>query len=128
MNTYRLPDGRMFRVLNGNILVERIALPRTYKDSNIIINREKEDATAIGIVRAVSHLWSKKGQKPVPIDGIEPGLKVAFLWFYAERHTNRQVQQCLGENLVLLKWQDISLVWDPKIRDYEISDIVSNGV
>lgn len=126
MNTYKLPDGRTFRVVGPNILVERVSLPQVSK-GGIIIRREKEDATAIGIVRAVGRLDTKKGAKKIGIDGIEPGMKVAFLWFYAERHTNLQIRERIGDNLVVLKWEDISLVWDPKVQDYEISDIASMG-
>lgn len=126
MNTYKLPDGRSLRVVGSNILVERIALPNPSK-GGLIINRAKEDATAVGIVRAVGHLYARKGGKAVPIDGIEPGMKVAFLWFYAERHTNLQIRQRIGDSFVFLKWEDISLVWDPSVRDYEISDICSMG-
>lgn len=123
---YKLEDGRTLRVINGNILVEQVPLPDRYKGSSIIINRAKEDATAVGIVRAVSLMWSKKGTQ-YAIPGLEPGVKVAFLWFYAERHTNQQLKARLGENLILLKWEDISLVW-PATHDYEISDIASMGV
>ncbi len=125
MNTYRLPDGRIFRVVGSNILVERIPLQQV-SPGGIIIRREKEDATAIGIIRAVGHIHTKKGNE-VNIRDVEPGMKCAFLWFYAERHTNQQIQARIGENLILLKWEDISLVWDPKVHDYEISDIVSLG-
>lgn len=126
MNSYTIPGGLTVRPYGSNILVERIILPRTYKDTNIIIEREKEDATAIGIVRAVGHLWAKKTGVKVPL-GLEPGMKVAFLWFYAERHTNKKIQQVIGENFVFLKWEDISLAWDPGVQDHEISDIRSLG-
>lgn len=126
MDSYQIPDGPLVRPYGSYILVERIELGETYKNSSIIVAREKEDATAIGIVRAVGKMYSKKNGRPLPID-LEPGLKVAFLWFYAERHTNQKIQQVIGKNFIFLKWEDISLAWDPKICDYEITDIKSMG-
>lgn len=130
MNRFKLPDGRTLRVLGDNILVERIELGETYKDSSIIVNRQKEDATAIGIIRAVgTHAVLKPredGPQRIPIDILEPGMKCSFLWFYAERHTNLQVQARIGKNIVFLKASDIGLVW-PSDEDYEVSDIKSLG-
>lgn len=129
MNKFKLPDGRMLRVVGDNILVERIKLPETYKDSPIIVNRQKEDATAIGVIRAVGmHAVLKPGDGPqrIPIDVLEPGMNCSFLWFYAERHTNLQVQERIGENLIFLKASDISLIW-PAGEEHEISDIKSLG-
>lgn len=130
MNTFTLPDGRTLRIIGDNILVERIRLPNTYKDSTIIVNREKEDATAIGIIRAVGQHPVKRpredGPVSIPIDILEPGMNCAFLWFYAERHTNLQVQERIGDNLIFLKASDITLIW-PKGEEHEISDIKSLG-
>ena len=130
MNKHTLPDGRVFRVLNDNILVERVKLPETYSGGRIIVNREKEDATAIGIVRAVGMHAVKKpapgGPTHVPIDDLVPGMYCAFLWFYAERHTNQQISRMLGDGLIILKWEDIGLYW-PADEKHEISDIRSNG-
>jgi co-chaperonin GroES (HSP10) len=130
MNTFQLLDGRMMRVLGNNILVERVKLPDTYRGSSIIIDRQKEDATAIGIIRAVGRHAVKKprpdGPEYVPIDVLEPGMKCAFLWFYAERHTNLQIQERLGQSLLILKWEDISFAWDAS-EEHEVSGICSMG-
>lgn len=129
MNTYQLPDGQRFTVVGDNILVERIELPRTYAGGLIVVNREKEDATAIGIVRAVGELAVKKPKDgdpmTVPIEpALVPGARCAFLWFYAQRHTNIMVQHSLGNNFILLKAADIALVW-PAEEEHEIADIRS---
>lgn len=126
MNQYTLPDGRVLRVANDWILVERIPVPTKTAGGLFIPNPEREDATALGIIRAVGHLTAKKTGAPVPIDTLEPGLMCAFLWFYAERHTNQQIQQRIGENFIFLKWEDISLVW-PASEPHTISDIRSMG-
>lgn len=125
MNTCKLPDGRTLRVIGNNILVERIPVPTKTAGGIIISNPEREDATALGIIRAVGRLVTKKGTE-VPIDVLEPGMKCAFLWFYAERHTNQMVQQVIGENFVFLKWEDISLIW-PADEEHAVSDIKSLG-
>lgn len=125
MNTCKLPDGRTLRVLGNNILVERIPVPTKTAGGIILSNPEREDATALGIVRAVGHITTAKGVE-VPIDVMEPGMMCAFLWFYAERHTNKMIQQVIGENLVFLKWEDISLIW-PADEPHTVSDIKSLG-
>lgn len=128
MNTFKLLDGRTLRVIGNNILVERIKLDETYKNSPIIVDRQKEDATAIGIIRAVGRHAVKKpapgGPEYIPIDVLEPGMKCAFLWFYAERHTNLQIQERLGQSLIILKWEDISFAWSGD-EEHEVSDIRS---
>lgn len=141
MNKYKLPNGRNFKIINAQILVERIALPgtdergmRTTKSGIILPNPEREDPTAIGIIRAVGHLW-KPGPKDengergepfkVPLD-CEPGMKCCFLWFYAETHTNQMISKLLGDKFILLKWEDIGFVW-PGNEDHEVSDIRSMG-
>lgn len=126
MNRYTTPDGTTVVVVGNNILVERIKLPTTTASGIVLPNAHREDATAIGIVRAVGQHTAKKGDRRTPIDGLEPGVMCAFLWFYAERHTNQRVQECLGENLVFLKWEDISLIW-PADEPHVISDIRSGG-
>lgn len=108
--------------MGSNILVERIAVEKV-SAGGIIINPEREDATALGVVRAVGAITTKDGGT-APID-IVPGERCCFLWFYAERHTNKQVQQRIGENFVFLKWEDISLVW-PADEPHTISDIKSS--
>jgi len=129
MNTFQLHDGRTVRVIGNNILVERVKLPETYKNTKIIIDRQKEDATAIGIIRAVGTLAVVKpgdGPQRMPLFGLEPGMKCAFLWFYAERHTNLQIQERLGQSLIVLKWEDISFVW-PGNEEHDVSGICSMG-
>lgn len=138
---YILPNGLSYRTINAQVLVERIKLPG-YDDATgmvktpagiFIPNPEREDPTAIGIVRAVGYLW-KPGPKDengertpvkVPLD-IEVGMKCSFLWFYAETHTNQMVKLLLGENFILLKWEDIGLCW-PGDEDHIISDMKSMG-
>lgn len=128
MNTFKLPDGRTFRVLGDNILVQRIKLPETYEGGRIIVRREKEDATAVGRILAVGkHAVIKPkpgGPAHIPIDILEPGMMCAFLWFYAERHTNQLVSELLGEGIITLKPSDISLVWAGNEK-HEVSDIKS---
>jgi len=129
-NKFELKDGRTIRVLGDNILVQRIKLPETYEGGKIIVRREKEDATAIGRILAVGkHTVIKPkpdGPTHIPIDILEPGMMCAFLWFYAERHTNQLVSELLGEGIIALKPPDISLVWSGNEK-HEVSDIKSLG-
>lgn len=125
MSDYRectLADGTTVRVMNNNILVERLPLSKMTASGLYLPNPESEDATAIGVVLAVGQLQPKDGDPPVPITGIEPGMRCAFPWFYAVQHTNRRVQQCLGDNYIFLKWDDILLVW-PADEEHTISNI-----
>lgn len=139
MNSYELPDGRSLRIITDKILVERVRLPgvdeygmMTLKSGLVIPNAHREDPTAIGIIRAVGHLWKlgargggERKLKKVPLD-CEPGMKCCFLWFYAETQTNQRIQQILGENFIFLKWEDIGFVW-PGDEDHHVSDIRSMG-
>lgn len=127
-NKFKLEDGRTIRILGDNILVQRIKLPETYEGGKIIVRREKEDATAIGKILAVGkHAVIKPkvdGPTHIPIDILEPGMMCAFLWFYAERHTNQLISGTLGEGIITLKPPDIALVWQGNEK-YEVSDIQS---
>jgi len=140
MNKYVLPNGESFKIINAQVLVERIQRPGVddkgmlHLESGIVIpNAHRDDPTAIGIIRAVGHLWKqtkpdangKRHLVKVPLD-CEPGMKCSFLWFYAETHTNQMVQKVLGENFILLKWEDIGLVW-PGDEDHFVSDMRSLG-
>ena len=120
--TYTLPDGRVLRVMNNNILVERLPLPKVTASGLHLPNPEKEDVTAVGVIRAVGKLRAKEDGELVPISGVEPGMYCAFPWLYAVQHTNKRVQQHLGENFLFLKWDDILLVW-PEGETPNISDI-----
>lgn len=122
---FTLPDGRVLRVMNNSILVERIPLSKMTSSGLYIPNPEKEDATAVGIVRAVGHHRTKRGGNLVPIDGVEPGMYCAFLWFYAEHHSNKSIQKQIGDNFVFLKWEDISLVW-PADEEHTVSNLRSS--
>ncbi len=125
INTFTLPDGKRFRVVGSHILVQRVPVAKVSAGGIFLHNPEKEDATALGVIRAVGVLHNKDGED-VPIDRLAPGMKCAYLWFYSERHTNQQVRQRLGDDFVLLKWEDILLVWEAN-EEYVVSDIVSNG-
>lgn len=141
MNKYKLPDGRYFRVNGAQILVERIPLPGvdekgmlTTKGGIIIPLAHRDDPTAIGIIRAVGYLWkpgpkNENGERGEPVKvslDCEPGMKCCFLWFYAESQTNQLIQKILGDNFIVLKWEDIGLVW-PGNEDHHVSDIRSMG-
>jgi len=126
MDIYTLPDGRTVQVVGNNILVERIPVPTKSAGGVIIANPERSDATGLGIIRAVGHLVAKKTGANVPIYDVEPGMMCAFLWFHAERGTARQMQQCIGKNLIFLKWEDISFTW-PADEPHTVSDIRSNS-
>lgn len=139
-NRYGLPSGEFFKIINERVLVERIRRPGVddqgmlHTKSGILIpHAHRDDPTAIGIVRAVGYLWKQtkpnaNGERQsvkVPLD-CEPGMKCSFLWFYAETHTNQMIQKILGDNFILLKWEDIGLVW-PGNEDHEVSDMRSLG-
>ena len=120
--SYMLPDGRVLRVMNNNILVERLPLSKMTASGLYMPNPEKEDATAIGIIRAVGRIETKKGGKRVPISGLKPGMRCVFPWLYAVQHTNKRIQQQIGENFLFLKWDDILLVW-PDDEEHTVSDV-----
>ena len=125
MNTFQIPNGPLVSVVGNNILVERIAVDKVSKGGILIPGIEKEDATAIGIIRAVGQITTKEGGV-APIDSIVPGMKCFYLWFYAERHTNKSAQHRLTENFLFLKWEDIVLVCDADDQ-YEVTDIRSGN-
>lgn len=137
-NIYQLPNGQLFRCINERILVERVPIPGTDHQGMRLQGgvwrplAHREDPTAIGIVRAVGFLHKhpklengERTQIRVQLD-IEVGMRCAFLWFYAETQTNQMISEILGDNFVLLKWEDIGLCW-PDDENHMVSDIRSLG-
>lgn len=137
-NVYRLPNGTIYKVINERVLVERVQLPGMDDHGMRKVggiwrpNEHREDPTAIGIVRAVGYLHKhpkledgSRGHIKVPLD-IEVGMNCAFLWFYAETQTNIMLRNTIGDNFLLLKWEDIGLCW-PAGEQHEVSDIRSLG-
>lgn len=120
--TYEIPGVGAVTVVGSNILVQRIPRARETK-GGIILNQEAFDATAHGIIRAVGVNRTEEGDT-YPIPDLEPGMKCAFLWFYAERHTNKSVRSILGDDFMFLKAADIVVVWGAE-EDHVIEDIKS---
>ncbi len=122
MKEYTLPSGEVVKVVGSNILVERI--PRSRESAGgIILNQEAFDATAHGIIRAIGVNHTDEGI-PYPIPDVEVGMRCAFLWFHAERHTNQNVRAILGDNFIFLKAADLIVVW-PEGEQYDVQDIKS---
>lgn len=126
MNSHTLSDGRTIRLVSRYILVERQPPPERSAGGIILIDGGKlSDGTEIGKVLAVGYQETKKGKR-FPIRDIVPGMMCSYLWFYSETHSNQGMRARLGDNISLIRPEDIGVVWDGD-ETHTVSDIVSMG-
>lgn len=102
-------------LLGTRVLVRLRPMRDTLDKSGLILaatGEAGEDVIQTGTVLAVGHEPIKKGMKgnPPPIAGLEKGDVVAFLKFYRETHTNKQLQACLEDDIIFVEPKDILLV------------------
>lgn len=117
-DTFVTESGVSIRMLHNNILV-RIDKPSEKSRSGMILypSGAMEHANNTGTIVAFGYEYAPKGTEPRPIHGLEVGLKVLFVRFLAEQHTNETVRELLGEDLIRLQPNDIQLVYTPDDED-----------
>jgi co-chaperonin GroES (HSP10) len=106
-DTATLPDGRTLRLLNARVLVE--ILPEEKSIGLLVVpDTVVKSVHRRGVVRAVGYIW-EEGRR-VPIPGIHSGDHCVFVRFYANTHTNEQIQESIGENLLIMEPKDLLVV------------------
>jgi co-chaperonin GroES (HSP10) len=111
-DTYTTPEGTKIRIL-GNRLLVKIDEPPKSSSSGLIVypNGAMEHVNNTGTILAFGTIW--KGAERIPIPGLEVGLKVVFVRFLAEQHTNKNIQHTLGAGMIQLAPSDIQLLYTP---------------
>ena len=124
-NEYRAPDGRLVRLINDDVLV-RMDPPREKTSGGIIIPDTVGDRGDAGILTTGTvlaygfvHRGGKKGlpYRRMPIPELSVGLKVVFIRYYAEQHSNKQLQYRLEEGVIRMKPLDFMLAFGPEDMD-----------
>lgn len=114
-DTYLTPSGLKIRMLGKNILV-KIDKPAEKTESGLILypSGAMEHANNTGTVVAFGYEYiGETSVEPVPLRDIEVGMKVLFVRFLADQHTNENMQYLLGEGLIRLQPSDIQLAYTP---------------
>lgn len=124
-NEYRAPDGRVVRLINDDVLV-KMDPPRERSSGGIVIPDTVGDRGDAGILTTGTilaygfvKLGGKNGLPPIrmPIPEMSVGLKVVFIRYYAEQHSNQQIQYRLEEGVIRMKPLDFMLAFDPEDAD-----------
>ena len=116
-DSYTLPDGRVVRMLNSNILVRKDK-PAEATASGLIhyAPNALEHANNTGTILAYGYYNTKDGKR-LPLDqvyDIAVGLKCVFIRFLADQHTNEQIREQFGEDIIRLQPNDLQVVYDPE--------------
>lgn len=124
-NEYETPDGRVVRLINDDVLV-KIDPPRETSSGGIIIPDTVGDRGDAGILTTGTvlaygffEIGGKKGRpfKRIPIPELSVGMKVVFIRYYAEQHSNKQIQYRLEEGVIKMNAPDFMLAFDPEDMD-----------
>lgn len=112
-DTYTTPEGTKIRILGNRLLVKIDELAKTSASGLIVYpNGAMEHVNNTGTILAFGTIW--KGNERIPIPGLEVGLKVMFVRFLADQHTNKNVQHVLGAGLIQLAPSDVQLLYTPE--------------
>jgi len=114
-DSYTLPDGRVLRMMNSNILVRKDK-PAEASASGLIHypGNAMEHVNNTGTILAFGYYNTEDGRR-VPLSeiyGIAVGLKCVFVRFLADQHTNEQIREQFGEDLIRLQPNDLQLVYE----------------
>lgn len=116
-DSYTLPDGSVLRMMNSNILVRKDK-PAEISPSGLVLypNGAMEHVNNTGTILAFGYYNTEDGKR-VPLNevyDIAVGLKCVFVRFLADQHTNEQIREQFGEDLIRLQPNDLQLVYDPE--------------
>lgn len=107
---YRFDDGTELRMRGDNVLVredpisEKTESGTLYKPSGAV-----EGVVHTGTVCAAGRIATDSGNVPVP--GLIPGLKCAYVRFLREQHSNLQIRERFGDAYYRVKTGDILFVY-----------------
>lgn len=121
-DTYVAANGKQVRLINDDVLVRMD--PLLEKTSGGIVipdtagDRGDQGVLATGTVVAYGYLTfgGKKGKpfRRVPLPEFGIGKKVVFTRFYAEQHSNQQLQYRVEHGVIRMKPLDILFTFDPE--------------
>lgn len=116
-DSYTLPDGGVLRMLNSNILVRKDK-PAEKSASGLIhyATNAMEHTNNTGTILAYGYYNTKNGRR-VPLDQVYDlavGMKCVFVRFLADQHTNEQIREYFGDDVIRLQPNDLQLVYDPE--------------
>lgn len=124
-NEYRTRDGRTIRLINDEVLV-KMDPPREKTSGGLFIPDAVGDRGDAGILTTGTilaygfiEIGGKKGYpfQKIPIPDLYVGLKVVFIRFYAEQHSNQQIQYRVEEGVIKMNAPDFILAFDPEDQD-----------
>lgn len=107
-NVWEREDGLRFRVLGKRVLIEMDPVPKESRTGMIVYpDGAIEHVSRTGIVRAIGP----------DFHGVEIGELVSFVRFQTEVHTNLQLRDKLGSEILILKPEDILLIGSVEDRE-----------
>jgi co-chaperonin GroES (HSP10) len=107
-------DGTRLRVVGDSILVNPdIPADRTASGLILYPDGSMEHVLNTGTVLAFGTTRPKRKGQPVPIPGLEKGLKLAFVRFVAEQDSNKQLR-IRYRGVIRLKVSDVLVVYPPE--------------
>lgn len=119
-DTYEATNGKVVRLINDDILVRMDPLEEKTKGGLVIPetvgDRGDQGIMVTGTVLAYGYVETKKAGK-IPIPGVEIGQRVVFIRFYAEQHSNKQIQERIEEGVIRMKAADILFTYDESDAD-----------
>jgi len=113
-DSYTLPDGRVVRMMNSNILVRKDKPAEVSASGLIHYGNAMEHTNNTGTILAYGYYNTEDGRR-IPLDEVYDlavGLKCVFIRFLADQHTNEQIREHFGEDIIRLQPNDLQLVYD----------------
>lgn len=114
MHSAQLPDGRTLKLTGPRILVEVLPGPKKLGVIELPDNVAASNYSH-GKVLAVGVRQLRDGRS-IPLEGVRPGDRCVFVRFVANIHTNEQVQDRLGENIIIVEPKDLLLVYEAGVE------------
>lgn len=119
-DSYALPDGRVLRMTNSNILVRKDKPAQTSASGLIHYpGNAMEHVNNTGTILAFGYYNTKDGRR-LPLSDVYDlavGLKCVFIRFLADQHTNEQIREQFDDDLIRLQPNDLQLVYDAEDHD-----------
>jgi co-chaperonin GroES (HSP10) len=125
-NKYRTPNGTIITLLSDDVLVRMDPLKEKTSGGLYIPDTagDRGDAGILTTGTILAYGWKEYGGKTakhplmrIPYPELSVGLKCVFTRFYAEQHSNKQIQYRIEEGVIRLKPLDIIVVADPEDAD-----------
>uniref|UniRef100_A0A7C3WM70 10 kDa chaperonin n=1 Tax=Dictyoglomus turgidum TaxID=513050 RepID=A0A7C3WM70_9BACT len=99
----------MIKPMGTKILVRILEEERVTSGGIIMPDDAHQDAIGYGIVEAVGPGYWRDGRylSIEEVDGLKVGMKVSFIKFLKDTHTNEGIRNRIGDDLILIDTKDI---------------------